>query len=42
VAEADIVIAADGIHSALQRFVTGQATPVFSGQISLAQRLRVA
>jgi salicylate hydroxylase len=34
VAEADIVIAADGIHSTLQRFVTEQATPVFSGQIS--------
>jgi salicylate hydroxylase len=34
VAEADVVIAADGIHSALQRFVTEQATPVFSGQIS--------
>ncbi len=29
-----MVIAADGIHSALQRFVTAQATPVFSGQIS--------
>jgi salicylate hydroxylase len=34
VAEADVVIGADGIHSAMQRFVTGQATPVFSGQIS--------
>ncbi|MGH3166077.1 MAG: FAD-dependent monooxygenase, partial [Trebonia sp.] len=34
VAEADVVIAADGIHSALQRFVTPQARPVFSGQIS--------
>jgi salicylate hydroxylase len=34
VAEADMVIAADGIHSALQRFVTGQVTPVFSGQVS--------
>ena len=34
VAEADMVIAADGIHSAMQRFVTAQATPVFSGQIS--------
>jgi salicylate hydroxylase len=34
VAEADVVIAADGIHSVLQRFVTAQATPVFSGQIS--------
>ena len=34
VAEADVVIAADGIHSTMQRFVTEQATPVFSGQIS--------
>lgn len=34
VAEADLVIAADGIHSALRRFVTPQSTPVFSGQIS--------
>jgi salicylate hydroxylase len=34
VAEADLVIGADGIHSAMQRFVTEQATPVFSGQIS--------
>lgn len=34
VAEADMVIGADGIHSAMQRFVTEQATPVFSGQIS--------
>jgi len=34
VAEADVVIGADGIHSAMQRFVTEQATPVFSGQIS--------
>jgi salicylate hydroxylase len=34
VAEADFVIGADGIHSAMQRFVTEQATPVFSGQIS--------
>jgi len=31
VAEADVVIAADGIHSALRRFVTAQAQPVFSG-----------
>jgi salicylate hydroxylase len=31
VAEADLVIAADGIHSTLRRFVTGQSTPVFSG-----------
>lgn len=30
-AEADVVIAADGIHSALQPFVTRQAKPVFSG-----------
>lgn len=34
VAEADLVIGADGIHSAMQPFVTEQATPVFSGQIS--------
>jgi salicylate hydroxylase len=34
VAEADLVIGADGIHSALQPFVTARATPVFSGQIS--------
>ena len=34
VAEADIVIGADGIHSAMQPFVTAKATPVFSGQIS--------
>jgi salicylate hydroxylase len=34
VAEADMVIGADGIHSAMRRFVTEQATPVFSGQIS--------
>ena len=34
VAEADVVIGADGIHSALQPFVTARATPVFSGQIS--------
>lgn len=33
-AEADAVIAADGIHSALQRFVTEQATPVFSGSVA--------
>jgi salicylate hydroxylase len=33
-AEADLVIAADGIHSALRRFVTEPAAPVFSGQIS--------
>ena len=34
VAEADLVIGADGIHSALQPFVTARATPVFSGQVS--------
>jgi salicylate hydroxylase len=34
VAEADVVIAADGIHSTLQRFVTEQATPVFSGSVA--------
>src|SRR6185437_4032840 len=34
VAEADLVIGADGIHSALQPFVTARVTPVFSGQIS--------
>ena len=34
VAEADVVIAADGIHSALRRFVTEPSAPVFSGQIS--------
>jgi salicylate hydroxylase len=34
VAEADVVIGADGIHSAMQPFVTAKATPVFSGQIS--------
>jgi salicylate hydroxylase len=34
VVEADLVVGADGIHSAMQRFVTEQATPVFSGQIS--------
>lgn len=33
-AEADIVIAADGIHSALQQFVTPQAKPVFSGSVA--------
>jgi salicylate hydroxylase len=33
-AEADVVIAADGIHSALQPFVTGRATPVFSGSVA--------
>jgi salicylate hydroxylase len=34
VAEADLVVAADGIHSALREFVTEPAAPVFSGQIS--------
>jgi salicylate hydroxylase len=34
VAEADVVIAADGIHSTLRRFVTEPTAPVFSGQIS--------
>jgi salicylate hydroxylase len=33
-AEADVVIAADGIHSALRRFVTAEATPVFSGSVA--------
>src|SRR5487761_1365337 len=33
-AEADAVIAADAILSALQRFVTEQATPVFSGSVA--------
>jgi salicylate hydroxylase len=33
-AEADVVIAADGIHSALQQFVTEKATPVFSGSVA--------
>lgn len=34
VAEADVVIAADGIHSTLQQFVTPQAQPVFSGSVA--------
>jgi salicylate hydroxylase len=34
VADADVVIAADGIHSTLRRFVTEPTAPVFSGQIS--------
>jgi salicylate hydroxylase len=33
-AEADVVIGADGIHSTMQPFVTAKARPVFSGQIS--------
>jgi salicylate hydroxylase len=44
VAEADLVIAADGIHSVLRRFVTGQATPVFSGSVAyrgVLDRVRV-
>jgi salicylate hydroxylase len=44
VAEADVVIAADGIHSALREFVTEPSPPVFSGQISyrgLLDRARV-
>ena len=32
--EADVVIGADGIHSALRRFVAGQSTPVFSGSVA--------
>src|SRR3984885_2326827 len=34
VAKADVVIAADGIHSAMRRFVTEPTAPAFSGQIS--------
>lgn len=34
VAEADVVIAADGIHSSLQRFVTEPAPPVHSGSLA--------
>ena len=34
VAEADMVIAADGIQSVMRQFVTEPAAPVFSGQIS--------
>ena len=34
VAEADLVIAADGIQSEMRRFVTEPTAPVFSGQIS--------
>ena len=34
VAEAEVVIAADGVHSAMRRFVTELTAPVFSGQIS--------
>lgn len=32
--EADVVIAADGIHSALRRFVAPPAAPVFSGSVA--------
>jgi len=42
VAEADLVIGADGIHSAMQRFVTVGSTPVFSGQISYRGVLETA
>jgi salicylate hydroxylase len=31
--EADVVIAADGIHSVLQRYVVGFTEPVFSGMV---------
>jgi salicylate hydroxylase len=33
-AEADVVIAADGIHSALQRYVVEPADPLFSGVVA--------
>jgi salicylate hydroxylase len=33
-AEADLVVAADGIHSELQRFVVPPAPPVFSGSVA--------
>jgi salicylate hydroxylase len=42
IAQADVVIAADGIHSAMQRFVTAQAMPVFSGQVSYRGVLETA
>jgi salicylate hydroxylase len=42
VAEADVVIGADGIHSAMQPFVTAKATPVFSGQIAYRGVLEVS
>jgi 2-polyprenyl-6-methoxyphenol hydroxylase-like FAD-dependent oxidoreductase len=41
-AEADVVIAADGIHSALRQFVTPQAQPVFSGSIAYRGVIDVA
>jgi salicylate hydroxylase len=34
VAEGDLVVAADGIHSELQRFVAPPAPPVFSGSVA--------
>lgn len=34
VAEADVVIGADGLHSVLRRFVAGQSTLVFSGSVA--------
>src|SRR3954463_16363869 len=34
IAEADVVIAADGIHSELQRFVTPPSRPVFHGSVA--------
>ncbi|MFC5747594.1 FAD-dependent monooxygenase [Actinomadura rugatobispora] len=33
-AEADVVVAADGIHSALQRYVAEPAEPVYSGHVA--------
>jgi len=33
-ATADVVIAADGIHSTLQQFVTAPSRPLFSGQVA--------
>jgi salicylate hydroxylase len=33
-AEADLAVAADGIHSALRPFVTPSSTPVFSGSVA--------
>jgi salicylate hydroxylase len=41
-AEADLVVGADGIHSAMQRFVTAGSRPVFSGQISYRGVLETA
>jgi len=34
IAEADVVIAADGIHSELQRYVTSPSRPVFHGSVA--------